>query len=206
LFAYKDQRFGCLSRAAGVLLFYFDTLTSFLVLNTQITNRLSCLVRELLGFSYLKPVLAVFAAYGLQLIEPFYATTISTESTHTALKSFYKSLYASMENPLTIQFFRFDEPAFGGISVELFKQVKESYGMSVIEAVIQVANEFQEETLAFANLVRPELRTVLARQRRDYGLDEQQFPAEYPIEQQASKIDDTPVNDMAMIRPLGKTE
>ena len=79
LFAYKDQRFDCLSRAAAVLLFYSDNLTIFIVLNTQITNRLSCLVRELLGFSYLKPALAVFAAYGLHLIEPFYATTISTD-------------------------------------------------------------------------------------------------------------------------------
>ena len=111
-----------------------------------------------------------------------------------------------MENPLTTQFFRFDEPAFGGISAELFTQVKESYRMSVIEAVIQVANEFQEETLAFANFVRPELRTVLARQRRDYGLDDEQFPAEYPVELQALEIDDTPVNDMAMERLLGKTD
>ena len=53
LFAYKDQRFGCLSRAAGVLLFYYDHLTDFLALNPQICNRLACLVLEVINLPYL---------------------------------------------------------------------------------------------------------------------------------------------------------
>ena len=41
LFAHKDHRFGCLSRAAGVLLYNFEWLEQYLNSNPQITNRLS---------------------------------------------------------------------------------------------------------------------------------------------------------------------
>ena len=34
------------------------------------------------------------------------------------------------------------------------------------------------------------LRTAL---RRDYGIDEESFPQQYPVEEQANNIDDTPV-------------
>ena len=47
LFAYKDHRFGCLSRGAGVMLHNFNLLEGFLSINPQINNKLACLVREL---------------------------------------------------------------------------------------------------------------------------------------------------------------
>ena len=50
LLAYKDHRFGCLSRASAVLLFYYDILVQFLDDNPRISNRLACLTRELLTF------------------------------------------------------------------------------------------------------------------------------------------------------------
>ena len=51
-----------------------------------------------------------------------------------------------------------------------------------------------------------ETSTVLARQRRDYGIDEELFPPQYPVMQQAANIDDTPVNNIACERTCGKVD
>ena len=51
-----------------------------------------------------------------------------------------------------------------------------------------------------------ELRIVLARQRRDYGIDEELFPAEFPVLDQAGNIDDTPVTNIGMERGCGKVD
>ena len=72
LFSFKDSRFGCLSRAAAVLLFHWEHLKEFLALNPAINNRLACLVREVMELPYLQPVLAVIACLGVHLVEPFY--------------------------------------------------------------------------------------------------------------------------------------
>ena len=61
LFSYKDNRFGCLSRAAGVLLHNLPHLDLFLSLNPHINNKLACLVRELLDLPYLKVEVFGFA-------------------------------------------------------------------------------------------------------------------------------------------------
>ena len=50
------------------------------------------------------------------------------------------------------------------------------------------------------------LQQVLARQRRDYGIDEETFPQQYPVEEQASNIDDTPVHNTGMERQCGKVD
>ena len=58
-------------------------------------------LRKTLGFlniEYLIPVFTVFAAVGIQLIEPFYCKTISTEATHTLLKEFYQEMDAAKVN------------------------------------------------------------------------------------------------------------
>lgn len=51
----------------------------------------------------------------------------------------------------------------------------------------------------------PELRTVLARQRRDYGISEE-FPAQYPVEEQAANIDEAPVHNLDAERNFGKVD
>ena len=48
LFAYKDQRFGCLSRASAVVLYINEYLKEWLENNPSVTNRLACLVRDIL--------------------------------------------------------------------------------------------------------------------------------------------------------------
>ena len=57
--------------------------------------------------------------------------------------------------------------------MELFSGVKSTYGMEVVETVIDVANECKGEIVNLTNLMMPELKTVVARQRRDSGIDEE---------------------------------
>ena len=56
-----------------------------------------------------------------------------------------------------------------------------------------------DDALTLLDICLPELQAVLARQRQDYGLSED-FPAEYPVFQQAKNIDDTPEYNLAMER------
>ena len=206
LFSYKDSRFGCLSRAAAVLLYHWSHLLEFLCINPNINNRLACLVREVMELPYLKPVLCVLACMGVHLVEPFYANTISKTATHSKLKTFYKSLYTSMERDLSEDFFTFAKPVFEGVEDGLLEGVKASYKEVVLKAVTKVAREHQEEVIKLANIMLPYLRTVLARQRRDYGIDKTRFPAQYPVEEQAENFDETPVNNISAERACGKID
>ena len=70
----------------------------------------------------------------------------------------------------------------------------------------RVANEHKEEVLKLGEGMLPYLRTVLARQRRDYGIDEERFPSQYPVESQAANIDQTPVHNLAAERACGKID
>ena len=93
-------------------MFNFDTLSLFLKDNPSINNRLACLVRDLMELPYIKAVLVVFAAFGIQLIEPFFSKTIQKGATQTSLGIFYKSIYTSMEKKLTFDFLTFESPLF----------------------------------------------------------------------------------------------
>lgn len=205
LFAYKDHRFGCLSRAAAVLVHIYNWLKLFLDENPQITNRLACLVRDIFELSYMKVIFVVIAALGVHLVEPFYARTIQSGATHSILKKFYKDLYSSMETEVTQSFFHFARPQFAGVSTDLFDAVQVSYSKVCIDAVRTVSKENIDHCVKLANFIIPEMRVVLARQRRDYGISDD-FPSQYPVESQASNIDDTPVNNLAMERMLGSAD
>ena len=205
LFSYKDQRFGCLSRAAAVLLYNMEWLNLFLNENPSINNRLACLVRNLMEIPYIRAVLVVFASFGVHLIEPFYCRTIQKGATHSKLGTFYKAIYSSMDCSLSSQFFAFSSPQFDGVGQDLFRGVKDSYGEEVLEAVKNIAKNCEKEVISLANLCLPELRTVLARQRRDYGISEE-FPAQFPVEQQAANIDEAPVHNLDAERNFGKVD
>ena len=207
LFSYKDHRFGCLSRAAAVLLHNYEHLSSFLDENPQISNKLACGVRELLNLPYLKVIFCAFASLGVQLIEPFYARTIQQGTTHSSLTTFYKELYSSLsKKSVCPDFLNFSHPAFPGVSQRLFDGVKESYGETVLKSVVKVAQEQEDDVTLLINHMLPELGNTLAKQRRDYGLDPDIYPAQYPVEEQASMIDDTPTNNMDMERLMGKAD
>ena len=206
MFAYKDQRFGCLSRAAAVMIYLFEPLEDFLKENPQIVNKLSCLARDLLQLPYLKTIFLVYASLGIQVIEPFFAKTIQTSSTHSTLKIFYQGLYDGLNTKVSTNFFSFEEPEFSAVSRELFESVKQSYGSCVIEAVSHCSEEFGEEAVRLVDLTLPELRKTLGRQRRDYGLDPSAFPVEYPVEEQAENVDDCPATNLEMERYCGKVD
>ena len=76
----------------------------------------------------------------------------------------------------------------------------------MLNSVSEMANEYMEDVVKLTNLMLPHLQQVLARQRRDYGIDEETFPQQYPVEEQASNIDDTPVHNTGMERQCGKVD
>ena len=86
---------------------------------------------------------------------------------------------------------------FRGVEWELFEGVKVSYKEEVLSVVTKVASTHKEEVLKLGEGILPHIRTVLARQRRDYRIDEDRFPAQYPVESQAANIDQTPVHNLA---------
>ena len=184
----------------------YDYLGEFLAENPYINNRLACLVREVMELPYFKIVFVVFACLGVHMVEPFYARTITKRATHTELKSFYKSLNSSLGEAVSDNFFSFAEPEFDGVSDELFKAVQKSYKEEVLLAVSEVAEQYKEEVIKLTRLMLPEMRKVLARQRRDYGIDEEAFPVQYPVENQAAKIDDTPVRNIGIEMQCGKID
>ena len=103
-----------------------------------------------------------------------------------------------MEDNLKKDFFTFANPPVSrGVDWELFEGVKASYKEEVLCVVSRVANEHKEEVLKLGEGMLPYLRTVLARQRRDYGINEERFPSQYPVESQAANIDQTPVQNLA---------
>ena len=180
LFSYKDARFGLLGRASAVLLHNHDHLESFLAHHPHISNKLACLVRELMNLPHLKVIYACFALLGVQLVEPFYSRTIQPDATHSSLKAFYQGLYDSLSKEVvTTNFIQLSEPHFPGVSSDLFNSVKKSYGSTVLEAVKEVAMEQEEDVLILLNLMLPEMARTLGRQRKDYGLDEEAFPVEF---------------------------
>ncbi|KAJ4945964.1 hypothetical protein JOQ06_023642 [Pogonophryne albipinna] len=201
LLSYKDSRFGCLSRAAAVLIYHFGHLTEFLSQNPHINNRLACLVREVMELPYLKVVLMVFACLGVHLVEHFYARTIEKDATHTQLREFYKGLHTGLGEPISDNYTTFTTPEYPVV----FSRVKKTYTEEVLNSVSDVAAEHLDEVKKLTDLMQPHLQTVLARQRRDYGIDEETFPMDYPVSEQAN-IDDTPVHNIGMERQCGKVD
>ena len=76
----------------------------------------------------------VFAALGVHVIEPFFAKTIDTTSTHSSLKQFYQGFYDGMNTTVDIAFFQLAK--FSVVSQRLLDSVKESYGSAATEAII----------------------------------------------------------------------
>ena len=166
LFAYKDHRFGCLSRASAVLLYNYQHIEGFLSINPHVSNKLACLVRELLNLPHLKVIFVSFSILGIQLIEPFYARTIQTGVTHSVLGNFYRELYNSLLTVnVDVNIISLAKPIFAGVSEKLFEEVKSSYGKEVVEVVREVAEDHMEDVVLLIKHMLPEMATTLARQR-----------------------------------------
>ena len=115
-------------------------------------------------------------------------------------------LHASLGMPISEEFTDFTKPEYPGISEDLFSGIKKNYKEEVLNSVTDIAEEHKEEVYKLANLMLPHLQTVLARQRRDYGIDEESFEMDFPVFDQAAKIDETPVHNIGMERQCGKVD
>ena len=107
---------------------------------------------------------------------------------------------------MSSDFLTFDQPTFPGVFQELLYGVKKSYGETVLQTVMQVGQEDEDDIVLLVNYFLPELANTLAKQRRDYGLDPEIFPAQFPIAEQAEAIEHTPTNNMDMERLMGKAD
>ncbi|QQP49510.1 Hypothetical protein FKW44_010212, partial [Caligus rogercresseyi] len=104
----------------------------FLSQNPHISNRLACLVREVMELPYLKVVFVAFACLGVHLVEPFYARTIEKDATHTQLREFYKGLHTGLGQPISDNYTTFTTPEYPVVSDKLFSSVKKTYTEEVL--------------------------------------------------------------------------
>ena len=81
---------------------------------------------------------------------------VHTFRAESVLKNIYDNLI----------FLIFSKPFFSGVSEMLLKGTKNSYGISVFQSVMEVA---QEHVLLLINHMLPQLGQTLAKQRWDYG-------------------------------------
>jgi hypothetical protein len=63
-----------------------------------------------------------------------------------------------------------------------------------------MVNVHKDKVAKLTNLMLPHLQIVLARQRMDYGIDEEASSTEYPLGEQAADIDATPMHNIGMDR------
>ena len=86
-----------------------------------------------------------------------------------------------MGDKVTNDFFSLEASWLHMISMEMHQEILKGYKPHVVEAITIAAEMHIDECVELANYIMPQVQTVLARERRDYGLSEQ-FPAEFPIE------------------------
>ena len=115
---------------------------------------------------------------------------------HSSLKVFNYISYMGMDNMVMGNVLACNKPEYDGLSEELLVGVKESYGEEVLETVTSLA-DYKKKLAKLAGLMLPELREMLARQGRDYEIDEERFPPQLPVDQQADSINGVPTHNMA---------
>ena len=130
-FQYRDDRFDGLAHGCALVLHLWDSYFSWLRERTDINNRLACYIRSMETVSYLRISLAVFAAFGIHLIEPFNATMFSNQTTHTTLLAFYQSIMNKLDETVSETFFSFEVNAFG-FPEEYFEGCKQKYHSDLV--------------------------------------------------------------------------
>ena len=142
--------------------------------------------------------MAIIPVFGIELIEPFHAVTISKTSTHKSLQVFLQELYCKMLFPISEDFFKLETPWYPGISDELFDNVIKGYKTHVVQSVKEYALHHLDKAVKLANFFQPDLAETLARQRKDYGLSDK-FEAEFPVENLSEHAAvNSPINYMSM--------
>ena len=201
-FQYRDDRFDGLAHGCALVLHLWETYFSWLKERSDINNRLACYVRSMENVSYLQISLAVFAAFGIQLIEPFNATMFSNKTTHTNLITFYSSLMDKLNEKITDNFFSFDENAFG-FSNHYFQGCKDKYHIDLVKRVSEVSTENIDDCVKLANFILPSIKkTIISQRGGEYGFGGE--TSEFPVEEQARNIDDVPHHNLQMESYCGR--
>ena len=138
-FQYRDDRFDGLAHGCALVSYLWEHFFMWLNERTDINNRLACYARSMENVLYFKISLAVFAAFGIHLIEPFNATMFSNKTCHTSLVTFYESLMAKLDSELTEEFFTFNSSTFG-FPEEFFVGCKMKYHADVVKSVTFIAS------------------------------------------------------------------
>ena len=102
---------------------------------------------------------AVFAAVGVNVVEPFYVQTISPASTHLGLKKFYTELHTDLGKKQTEDFFKLEGPSMEAVDKEIFDGVVNSYGAAVVNTIRETAADHPEDTVTLLNIVLPAMQT-----------------------------------------------
>ena len=76
-------------------------------------------------------------------------------------------LHAGLGTPISEEFTDSQNLSILGYQKIYFLLSKKNYKEDVLNTVMDIAQEHKEEVYKLANLMLPELKTVLARQRRD---------------------------------------
>ena len=201
-FQYRDDRFDGLAHGCALVLHLWDSYFSWLRERTDINNRLACYIRSMETVSYLRISLAVFAAFGIHLIEPFNATMFSNQTTHTTLLVFYQSLMNKLDETVSENFFSFEVNAFG-FPEEYFEGCKQKYHSDLVKRVSDVANENLSDCINLANFVLPAIKkTIISQRGGEYGFGGK--TSEFPVEKQARNIDDVPHHNLNMESLCGR--
>ena len=108
---------------------------------------LACLVRDFLKIEYLDIAFAEFGAFRIQLIEAFFANTIKEGATHSSTKIFYQGLHDKIGDEVTVNFFQQNNPWFSVLSQGLFDDMKTSYDLAVVAAVLQIRTRINVSSL-----------------------------------------------------------
>ena len=160
-----------------------------------------------MNLEYVKIVIAVVASIGINLVSPYHAKTIASETCHSSLKEFLTELNTSLSNGVVdADFFNFEYPAFNCVSTNLFQSVLRDYTPEVVQAVRALASDYSEDCVHLAEALLPCLASTLCRQRGGpYGFGDQ--APDYPVFKQIpGNVDKAPVNNIDQERQCGTVD
>ena len=201
-FQYRDDRFDGLAHGCALVLYLWEYCFAWLRERTDINNRLACYVLSMENVTYLKISLAVFAAFGIQLVEPFNATMFSKKTTHSSLLQFYPSLMQKLDNSISADFFAFEKNVFGFCD-EYFEGCKIKYHPDLVNCVRNVAENNLSDCTDLSQFVLPLVKkTIISQRGAEYGFGPEK--SEFPVEKQATNINDVPHHNLQMESYCGR--
>ena len=82
------------------------------------------MVQSALEFDYIKTVLCVIAAFGIQLVEPYFIVTKSSKATHSELQPTFTDIHTGLKfDEINEGFFSFENANIRGIQDKVVRSV-----------------------------------------------------------------------------------